>query len=100
MSLTPEGKVKDAVKKLIKGHKEVYLYMPVPGGYGRPTLDFLGVINGVPFAIETKAPGKRLTPIQANVANEMERAGINVFVINGADEPDLRSLRLFLGANS
>lgn len=59
MGQTPEGKVKAAVKKLLKKHG-VYFYMPVQNGMGVVGIpDFICCIRGHFMAIETKAPGKR-----------------------------------------
>ncbi len=81
---TPEGKVKDAVKKLLKAHG-AYWHMPVTNGMGAPTLDFICCHNGRYFAIETKAPGKKLTPRQNLTIAQIETAGGFAFLISDAD---------------
>lgn len=59
MATTPEGKVKAAVKKLLK-ERGVYYYMPMSNGMGVVGApDFICCWNGRFLAIETKAPGKR-----------------------------------------
>lgn len=83
MANTPEGKVKRKVSTILKAAQEVYYFMPVQTGYGSPTLDYLGCSKGRAFAIETKAPGKKLTVRQEAIRKEMERAGMKVFVIDG-----------------
>ena len=66
--MTPEGRVKDIVKRFLRErgcatlmqplHDAVgYYRMHVPSGYGVPSLDFEGVYKGRFFAIETKAKG-------------------------------------------
>lgn len=86
MAMTPEGKVKEAVKKVLtegnRKHK-IYQFWPVQSGYGAATLDCLGAYFGQAFAIETKAPGGKPTPRQRLAIKEMEAAGIQVFVIDG-----------------
>ncbi len=82
--MTPEGKVKAKVKRLLKKH-EAYYFMPVQTGYGVPTLDFLGCHRGSFFAIETKAPGKKPTKRQEVIIFEMVCASAEVFVIDGSD---------------
>jgi hypothetical protein len=80
---TPEGRVKDKVKKLLKAHG-IWYYMPMQNGMG---------VNGIPdliccweghfFAIETKAPGKinNLTPNQEHRIAEIKAAqGIAIVV--------------------
>lgn len=93
--MTPEGKVKRQVTKLLKAATEVYYFMPVQTGYGSPTLDYLGSSRGRAFAIETKAPGKEPTMRQKAIINEMKAAGMKVFVIAGNPQ-EYEELRLWL----
>lgn len=82
--MTPEGRVKASIKRLLKAYKHgMYWNMPVPAGYGVPMLDFVGCFHGQFFAIEAKAPGKKPTRRQAAVIEEMTAAGGAVFVIDG-----------------
>lgn len=61
MAMTPEAKVKDKVKKLLKDRK-AWFYMPVQNGMGKVGIpDFIGTYRGLFFAIETKAPNKNPT---------------------------------------
>ena len=74
MGMTPEGKVKNDVKKFLV-RKRAWYYMPVTNGMGRVGCpDILVCWHGRFIAIETKAPGKRknTTPNQ-----EREIASIN-----------------------
>lgn len=70
MATTPEGKVKDQVKKFMK-ERQIWSYMPVQNGMGvvgipdliacapiKITQDMVGKTIGAFFAVETKAPGK------------------------------------------
>jgi len=59
MALTPEGKVKAAIKrKLVE--RGVWYYMPVQNGMGVTGIpDFICCWQGRFIAIEAKAPGKR-----------------------------------------
>ena len=82
--MTPEGKVKAKVKKMLIEHK-CYYFMPVQTGYGSPTLDFLGFHKGRGFAIETKAAGKKPTKRQELIIQEIQDSGTQVFVIDGAE---------------
>ena len=61
--LTPEGKVKEQVKRLLRSHN-AYYFMPVQNGMGAPSLDFLICHNGNFLGVETKAPGKKPTKRQ------------------------------------
>lgn len=82
--MTPEGKVKDKVKALLKKHN-VYWHMPVQNGMGSPSLDFICCANGLYLAIETKAPGGKPTPRQVTTMHSIKEAGGTVMVIDGSD---------------
>jgi len=57
--MTPEGRVKAAVKKYLAS-QGAYYYMPVSNGMGRVGApDFIVCWNGRFIGVETKAPGKR-----------------------------------------
>jgi hypothetical protein len=80
--MTPERKVKEGVKKLLKLHGAYYL-MPVMNGMGAPALDFHCIQNGRAFCIETKAPGKKPTPRQLLTIQSVVEAGGRCFVVDG-----------------
>lgn len=82
--MTPEGKIKNDVKKLLK-HFGIWYDMPVPSGFGKSQLDFTCCWRGRMLAIETKAPGKWLTPLQCRTARDMHLAGALVFIISGVE---------------
>ncbi len=79
---TPEGRIKykvsDALKRL-----GVYRFMPVQNGMGAPALDYYCCVHGHFVAVETKAPGKTLTPRQCITAEAIRNAGGQVFVVDG-----------------
>lgn len=83
--MTPEGKIKEGVKKVLKRHG-AYYHMPVQNGMGEPTLDFVVCLNGWFIAIETKAPGGKPTKRQLVTIANMRAAGAQVFVISNDDE--------------
>lgn len=57
--MTPEGRVKNAVKKVLKDHN-IWFFMPMQNGFGVVGIpDFICCWEGRFLAIETKAPGKR-----------------------------------------
>jgi len=85
MAQTPEGKVKDKVKKLLKKY-DCYYFMPVQAGYGAATLDFLVCCKGQFIGIETKAPGKKATERQQLTMNQMWEAGGMSLVVDGSEE--------------
>lgn len=80
--MTPEGKVKRAIRKVLDKYKSAYVFMSVPSGYGKSTLDYLICCHGRFIAIEAKAPGKKPTPRQKKIIGEIERAGGDVLVID------------------
>lgn len=93
---TPEGKVKKDAKKHLAFAK-AYAFWPVQTGYGSSTLDCLACVPtakscphcghtetfGQFVALETKAPGKKLTKRQEATAKEMKKAGAHVYVVEG-----------------
>ena len=97
MATTPEGKVKDKVKKFLKEHG-IWYYVPVSAGYGVHGIpDFVCCADGLFVGIETKAPGKRekknrgCTALQALRGKEIVEAG-GVWCVVDGDE-DLEELR-------
>jgi hypothetical protein len=83
MASTPEGKIKKKVSDLLKSTPGCYYFMPVPGGFGMTTLDYVGCYRGMFFAIETKKPGGKPTPRQNQIIGTMQAANAAVFVIDG-----------------
>lgn len=79
--MTPEGRVKDRLKKLLKEYG-VYWLMPVQNGMGAPALDFHCIHEGRGFCVETKAGNKKMTPRQENTASEIRAAKGLAFLIN------------------
>ncbi len=70
MGMTPEGKVKKAVKEYLKSIGAWY-YMPVTNGMGRVGCpDILVCYKGLFMAFETKAPGK-IKNVTANQQREI-----------------------------
>lgn len=80
---TPEGKVKDKVKKLLKQYG-VYWHCPVMNGLGAPSLDFICCVRGRFFGIETKAGDKQATPRQESTMADIRKAGGYCFLVNEA----------------
>jgi hypothetical protein len=80
--MTPEGKVKKIVKKALDNlGADCWRFMPVQTGFGAPALDFLLSVRGRFVAIETKAPGKGLTPLQETTKAAIEAAGGIVLIV-------------------
>lgn len=81
--MTPEGRIKDQVKKLLRQYG-AYWHCPVQNGLGAPSLDFIICNRGRYCAVETKAPGKKPTPRQLLTIAAIEESGGKVFVVDGA----------------
>lgn len=91
--MTPEGKMKARVDKLLRA-AETYCLKPVQNGMGAPALDYHGCHKGQAFFIETKAPGKHPTARQVNTMKKVTAAGGSVLVIS--DDSDLEELQAWL----
>ena len=90
MALTPEGRVKKAVREWLKAHG-IWHFMPVSNGMGRMGVsDIIGCYQGRFLAIETKAPGKikNVTPGQAQFICEVRAAGGVAIVIDDVSQLD------------
>jgi len=83
--VTPEGRVKARVKRLLDKYKTNYEFWPVPYGYGASTLDCLICFRGWFIAVETKAPGKRPTDRQKMIINQIRAAGGIALVVDGEE---------------
>lgn len=99
--MTPEAKVKLAVKKalatlgilpasragLFPEDAQGWYFMPVSGGMGvHGVPDVLGHFRGRFFAVETKAPGRKPTALQELQIKTLRETGALVFVVStGAD---------------
>lgn len=99
--MTPEGRVKDAVKKMLvsvgcipaaqaaratKAHHG-WFFMPVggprSGTAGIP--DFIGHYKGRFFAIETKTKGKKPTARQEHQLRALSLTGAKAFVVDSEE---------------
>lgn len=102
MRVTPEGRIKNAIRKTLKKFPSVYAFWPVQTGYGNKTLDVLLCVNAFFFAIEAKAPGKVPTALQEVTIADMQRAGGVVIVIDSIEKAqvDLFNLICNFGGTS
>lgn len=98
-AVTPEGKVKEAVKKLLKEHG-AYYHMPVQNGMGAPALDFHVCHNGRYAGIETKAKGQPATVRQQRTMREIMLSGGSLFLIDSTDGADMAALFSWLTMQS
>lgn len=77
---TPEGYVKGKLKHHLR-EAGVFFFMPVQTGYGAASVDFLCCDKGSFVAIETKAPGKKLTRRQELTMTAIRAAGGRTYVV-------------------
>lgn len=88
MATTPEGKVKDAVKKELR-KRDIWFFMPMQNGFGVVGIpDFICCWDGLFLAIETKAPGKRTqtTPNQDRVIAEIKDHSGRAIVVDDVSQ--------------
>mgnify|MGYP000120841012 CR=1 FL=1 len=86
--MTPEGKVKKAVKQWLVAH-DAYYYMPVSNGMGRVGApDFIVCLAGRFIGIETKAPKKRgnVTPNQQREITWINKSGGYAIVVDDVSQ--------------
>ena len=77
-----EADVKTAVKECLKAMKAWY-FMPSMNGFGRAGVpDIVGVLNGIPFAVETKFGHNKPTPAQKAELLASYNAGTVSMIIN------------------
>lgn len=85
--MTPEGKVKKAVRDFLKA-KDVWFYQPVQNGMGQVGIpDFICCYRSTFIAIETKAPGKLngVTANQQRVIDAIKAHGGLAVVVDSVD---------------
>jgi len=92
---TPEGKVKKLTNEVLD-KLGCYRFMPVQRGFGGAGLDYFCCYLGRFFAVETKAPKKKLRPRQVVTAKVIAAARGTVFVVR--DHADLFRLQRVLNA--
>jgi len=83
--VTPEGKVKEGIKKELKRVGAFY-HMPVQNGMGEPTVDFVCCLRGHGFLIEAKSPGGKLTARQEITFQKYQAAGGATFLMDGSEQ--------------
>jgi hypothetical protein len=82
MAMTPEGKVKEIVKKHLKS-KDIYFIMPATGGYGSSGApDIVVCHKGKFYGLEIKSGANKPTALQMDNLNRIETNGGYAFVIN------------------
>lgn len=83
MAQTPEGRVKDKIKKILQTH-HIYYAMPHGAGFGNAGVpDFLCCMKGKFLAIEAKADASKApTDLQHHNLQMIAYAGGEVWVVH------------------
>lgn len=97
MAATPEGKVKQAIKKLLKDYGAYYTMPVMTGMATNGTPDFAIGHAGRYLAIEAKAGDNEPTELQWVRLAEVQKAGCSTMVIN---ETNLHVLMSWLADTS
>lgn len=102
MATTPEGKVKNEIKKILKEYGDrVYWFMPAMGGFGKSGVpDFIICANGYFIGVEVKYDKGKNPPTELQVKNlkGIVGAGGVSMVIDNRNLDSLREmLEEFLG---
>ena len=79
--MTPEAKVVQRIKTLVKSYGGEVRKVEWSGRRGAP--DLLVLMPGRHFFIEVKAPGERPRPEQLREHERLRVAGFDVFVVDG-----------------
>lgn len=89
MATTPEGRIKNRLKAMLKKHS-VWFYMPQAGVFGRAGIpDFVLIVEGRFIGVECKAGRqKRPTQLQRVAMEGIEKAGGKCFVVYDYDTQD------------
>lgn len=96
MALTPEAKVKTAVKKILDS-LNIYHFSPFQAGMGRAGIpDIICCYEGRFLAIECKAGKGKTTALQDREINAIQEAGGTAWVVNENDLPTLKERLLCL----
>lgn len=93
---TPEGKVKERVKRVLKEYApHVTYFMPAMGTFGKSGVsDFVVCAGGRFLAIETKHDAKKNkpTPLQLKFLDEVSAAGGIGVVVDANNVDELKGL--------
>ena len=83
--MTPEAKIKKGICTYLRS-LGAYVFCPVQRGLGSSALDILVCHQGRFYGIEVKVPGKKPTPRQAIVMEQINVAGGRAVLACSADE--------------
>jgi len=90
--MTPEGKVKANIKKILKAH-DAYYSMPIGTGFGAMGVpDFLVCHKGRFIGIEAKTVGNKPTRLQESNMEHIRSCGGIALVVNELNLQELEEL--------
>ena len=85
-ALTPEGKVKAKLVKILK-ELDAFYFFPPSNGYGKAGIpDVICCIAGKFVGIEVKSAVGKLTSLQAQMGEKIHRAGGSWVVVRNDDD--------------
>jgi Holliday junction resolvase len=92
VALTPEGKIKAKVVKILRD-EGVYYFFPATHGYGRSGVpDIICCVAGKFVAIECKAGGNKPTALQVREIETIRQAGGVAVVTDETNWDEIREL--------
>ena len=92
MAMTPEAKVKKAVRQILENYK-TYHFMPIGGPYSKAGIpDIVGSYKGKFFAIECKAGKGKPTALQEREIQLINESGARAIVVNEANIDDVAAM--------
>lgn len=78
-----EGDVKKAVKVVLASTPKCWWFMPAMNGFGRSGIpDFVGMVNGQFFAVETKFGGYKTTAHQDREIAAIRNGNGRAWIVN------------------
>ncbi len=92
MAKTPEGEIKDQVRKVLDG-VGAYYFFPAANGYGRTGIpDVIACYKGHFIGIECKAGSKQPTALQQRELDNIEKAEGTGLLVNADNIGDLKNI--------
>jgi Holliday junction resolvase len=92
MAKTPEGEIKDQVRKVLD-EMGAYYFFPAANGYGRTGIpDVIACIGGHFVGIECKAESKQPTALQQRELDNIEKAEGTGVLVNADNISNLKNI--------
>ena len=92
MAKTPEGEIKDQVRKVLD-EMGAYYFFPAANGYGRTGIpDVIACVGGHFVGIECKAGSKQPTALQQRELDNIEKAEGTGVLVNADNISNLKNI--------